>query len=869
MKYKVSVYPKSFKGKDKSVMKDSTKEITKLIPKHGLELSVAELAAAIDNMQVFCPAVFKGDHKSQDEMEAIQFFALDFDGGIDIDTAKDRAEYYKLPIAIYYETSSSVNWSKFRLVFLCCQEVNDKDLAVLVQYCLCTVFPEVDNSSKDFSKLYYPGKNVICNDVSFSIHDLLISTLVYLQKNDPINKARVLKQIAKKSHVVLRNNTFAFISSSVSLPSGASLSPPPAEESESSAEELSKIEDFRAITIYNNMVDAQDSSKSGSLFFYESCEDYTKVYRDTEKKCRRDPERTDISGDTYCRLLNDFKNGRKLPHEEWFGLSLNLIHIKGGKSLITDTFCKYSSLYDDIERKEVQIEFACRNDYRAQRCDDYCPYAQECDHESNMVYTLKMSSGKIIELDNKPVYKDIDEMRCELHEEIKESMRLPGTKIIKAPTGAGKTYAYLSVIKESERQTIVAVPNKKLMYAVVAEAEERGISYITTPIIEDLLQELKDTETVRLIRHMYAVGNDRNINYVLRECEEEIAHAYLGKMDRLREYKGRLIITTHARLLKMKPDYLRCRNVIIDEDILPSMIQIRQIRISDIMDMLDENKEEDTFSVDSIAKLKRIANVSGYEVVEAIDEEYLDDEERLLICRRISRDNYSAIFPALRARCFYHKDDDDEVYFVETQPIPICNCTIVSATVNEMLYRKLLGDQLHSFKDLGELKYKGKLYLHHDHSYSKSCLTENCDIITELREKYEDKSSIITFKDFAKYGEMYFGAAQGSNELAGCDLTVIGTFHRPEYVYKLWAMIMGDLNTDDPLAVRRIERNGFNFSFMTFKDPLLREIQLYLIESEAEQAVGRARLVSHNCTVHLFSNLPLKQCRLKMRTFGD
>ncbi|HQL99724.1 MAG TPA: hypothetical protein PLH98_04090, partial [Ruminococcus flavefaciens] len=38
------------------------------------------------------------------------------------------------------------------------------------------------------------------------------------------------------------------------------------------------------------------------------------------------------------------------------------------------------------------------------------------------------------------------------------------------------------------------------------------------------------------------------------------------------------------------------------------------------------------------------------------------------------------------------------------------------------------------------------------------------------------KSSIITFKDFAKYGEMYFGAAQGSNELAGCDLRVSYSF---------------------------------------------------------------------------------------------
>ena len=525
------------------------------------------------------------------------------------------------------------------------------------------------------------------------------------------------------------------------------------------------------------MVDATDSSKSGSLLFSESSEDDTRVYRDTERKCRRDSERSDISGDTYCRLLNEFKNGRRLPHDEWFGLALNLMHIKGGRSLITDTFCKFNSQYDDIERKEAQIEFAYRNDYRAQRCEDYCPYAKECDHESNMVYTLKMSSRKITELDNKPVYKDIEVMCCELHEEIKETINLPGTKIIKAPTGAGKTYAYLSIIKESERQTIVAVPNKMLMNAVAYEAGRRGIECFKTPVIDDLLNNLEDKATAKYIRHMYAVGDNRNINYILRGCEEKITHVYLEQMDKLRKYKGQLIITTHARLLKMKPDYLRCRNVIIDEDILPSMIQIRQVNISDIMDVLDENKEEDTFSVDTINKLKRITNVSGYEVIEAMDEEYLDDEERRLICRRISHDNYSAIFPALRARCFYHRDNDDEVYFVDLKQLPDCNCTIVSATVNEMLYRKLLGDQLYSFKDLGELKYKGKMYLHHDRSYSKSCLTDNRDIITELREKYEDKSSIITFKDFAKFGEMYFGAAQGLNELAGCDLTVVGTLH--------------------------------------------------------------------------------------------
>ena len=862
MKYNVSVYPESFKGKDKSYMNASAKKITKLIPKYCQNLSVDELAAAIENMHVFCPATFIGNHKSQDELASIQFFALDFDGGIDIDTAINRAEEYKLPIAIRYETSSSRNWSKFRLIFLCCQEVRDKDLAVLIQYCLCTIFPEVDKTSKDFSKLYYPGKNIICNDVSFSIFDLIISVIMYTSKNDPGNKVRVLNQIAKKSNVVLLNNTFAFIPNSVSLSSGALFFSPPAEEAESILETIAQSEEFRAVTIYNNMVDVTESSKIGSLFFSETYQEYSRVYKETERKRNIELVRTNISGDTYCRLLNDFKSGIRLAHDEWFGLSLNLIHIKGGRTLINNTLLRCNSIYNDIERKKAQIEFACRNGYRAQRCADYCPYANECEHESNMVYTLKVASKKIVKLRTEPIYKDIEEMRQELRCELEAVISQPGIKIIQAPTGAGKTYAELEVVKNSDRQTIIAVPNKMLMNAVAIEAEKKGVSYFITPVIDDLIDRL-NSDTAKLIRHMYAVGNDRNINYVLRSCDEQSAHDYLTAMESLRKFKGQLIITTHARLLKMKPDYLNSRNVIIDEDILPSMMQIKQIRISDIRDILDGNRNEEPLPTEAAEKLQRIKNVKGYEIIEAIDTDIFDNDDILKINRRISCDNSSAIYQALRARCFYHDGDSDEINFIESLPLPKSDCVILSATVNETLYRRILGDSLSSFKDLGCLKYRGQLYLHHDRSYSKSCITENTELITNLREVHGNRSNIITFKDFAHYGELYFGAAQGSNEFAGQDLAVIGTFHRPEYVYKLWAMRMGDLNTDDTLAVRRIERNGFNFPFMTFSNDLLREIQLYMIESEAEQAVGRARLVSHNCIVNLYSNLPLKQCTLK------
>ena len=39
----------------------------------------------------------------------------------------------------------------------------------------------------------------------------------------------------------------------------------------------------------------------------------------------------------------------------------------------------------------------------------------------------------------------------------------------------------------------------------------------------------------------------------------------------------------------------------------------------------------------------------------------------------------------------------------------------------------------------------------------------------------------------------------------------------------------------------------------------MRELQLWFIESELEQCVGRARLLRHSATVHLYSNFPVRQ----------
>ena len=92
--------------------------------------------------------------------------------------------------------------------------------------------------------------------------------------------------------------------------------------------------------------------------------------------------------------------------------------------------------------------------------------------------------------------------------------------------------------------------------------------------------------------------------------------------------------------------------------------------------------------------------------------------------------------------------------------------------------------------------------------------------------------------------------------MAGHDIAVVGTPHMAEQVYKFIAYRMSG-NLSYTAHYIPIVYNGFRFWFYTYDDELLRQIQLWLIQSELEQAVGRARLLRNDCTVYLFSDFPL------------
>lgn len=848
MKYKISVYPKSIAGIEKSCI--NTKKIAACIASSQRTVLLKELAELIERQHVWCPCSFYGSQKKQKEMASIQLFALDFDGGISIEDAIARTERYHIPIALYYETKSSVNFSRFRLVFVCMQEVRAQEAATLIQYCLCTIFPEADPTSKDFSKLYYPGRNVTYyENTCFSIYDLLLSTLQFLSETQPTNKVKKLNAISNKSHVVLRNNTFYIESCSDINNSGVPSSFLNNGEDTILLETM-KNEEIQAFTIYHNMVNAQKSSVTSryQIFF-------------TDKPIRIKSERkssmirVNPSNFSHCQLLSDFQQGRRLCHDEWFGLMTNLIHLKGGQQMFTEVMHTYAEQYGDISRKEEQMKWSVKNDYHAMRCNHYCPYSDSCSHDSTLCYTLRHLCHEVYTVNEEVHYVTQEEMHRNIAVTLKQCMNMEGIKVIKAPTGAGKTYAYLRSAMESECQTIVAVPNGRLMHSIADEARKCGISCVVTPMIEEVLRVL-DKETADEIRSHYAIGDDTACNYILRKSGNPIAAQYLKQIETIRKFKGKLVLTTHARLLLMKRDYLHNRQVIIDEDILPFMMQIHQVSAADLQRILKQLQKMTTIDRRIKDRLWEILSVNGYTRLALFSTE-ISKDDRNMINAAIHDDCKSDIYHALYAGSFYRKDDEDTIYFLHHRGLPECDCTVFTATADERIYRSVFRERLRGFYDMGQLRNCGQLFLHTDHTYSRDYLNRNAGVLAMLRQRHSG-SNIITFKEYAEADEIYLGAAHGFNALQGMDLAVIGTFHRPEYVYKLWGMELG-AEIDDVLAVRNVRRNGFIFPMMTYEKEFLRILQLWMIESETEQAVGRARLVRYDCTVHLYSNFPIRQ----------
>lgn len=58
-----------------------------------------------------------------------------------------------------------------------------------------------------------------------------------------------------------------------------------------------------------------------------------------------------------------------------------------------------------------------------------------------------------------------------------------------------------------------------------------------------------------------------------------------------------------------------------------------------------------------------------------------------------------------------------------------------------------------------------------------------------------------------------------------------------------------------------------HFLITAYKTLVLQDVQLYSIESELEQCIGRARLLRNDCSVFVFSCFPCEQAEIHITNY--
>lgn len=745
--------------------------------------NIRKIADLIGNKgHTWCPATFNG-RRAKDTFKEIQLIALDFDGGITFEEVTAKSEKYMIPILFAYETFSSVNKSKFRVVFMLEKVIYDKNIFDRIINILMTIFTGCDTSCKDISRMFFGGKNLFYynkNNLKINIRTLEMNFELYM------------KDTYGKTHFQERLQKFY-----------GKISPNP--------------------LIY--------------------------ITGHGEKFPNHNLHRKDILPklDSNCRLYHEFIADKKwLYYKELFGIALNLINVETGAKVFKKIIA--ASQYITYKRDwDFYLHYMKKNQYAPMKCEHFCPYAESCLHSTNMLSTAKIKRSEILRTENTKYYT-IEEVYSDLENAFSKAINADDTRIhlIKAQTAIGKTQIYLNYLAKSDKPCIIAVPTNILKRDVYRRCIEQGIDARMTPSIEDIKDDIPK-KVYSDVSKLYKCGQHNKvypyISNVLKKQSIPALKKFIEDKKELQSFKGN-IITTHHKILLSDKNWLKQYQVIIDEDILKTIISNQEtILLSDIEDLLKNPLPKKVYS-----KLTSILYKS-------------EDKEYFKVSKAKNLKDIEVDFDInalLKSKKFY--SDGEKLVFYKTPKLKKMKYIVLSATADTFIYKHYFGgDKVKSY-ECRQAKYLGSLKQYYDGSYSRSYIDNNDNLLDNIHSKIGDIKT-ITFKKYSSDLDIHFGNSEGCDFLAGENLAVVGTPHMNECVYKLMAYCMGG-KTDGAVHFRPVEYNGFKFWFSTYENELLRHIQFWLIESELEQCVGRARLLRNNCTVYLFSNFPLLQSEL-------
>lgn len=821
-------------------------------------ITASELAKQLTapNSKTFAPAVFADGERKNEKWQSQQMFALDIDNGLKIEEALQRCEEYNvMPTFIYTSFSHKPEHHKFRMVFLLNEELTDIRVRNYVQYALMTIFPETDKQTKDPSRMYLGGRQIVYEGYNnvISVKTLHFAMVHYIKVNKGKNETREFTKFASTTGVKLINGL------------------PGLETFDAEYELEGKNIPNLSFVNWNKRYIIHFTASKEQFINPDAKFDIEK--QKLTKKLVRNFD-FDALSDT-CQLFRESKDGSYwLYHGEMFGLMTNLCQIEGGAEQIKQILNARKEYKAKAESWNIMYRQIRKANYTPMRCESFCPFAGQCEHAKNMIEQGKIQKNTVQKLSNDMEPKTVEEARAELEKTFNQILKdgeEKGIYIIKAPTGIGKTYIYVNAAKK--KNITVAVPTHQLKQEVKERMQQSGVrNIVTTPT----LPELSPVNAQKLNR-LYSTGAIRAAHGFLRKLADQNdedskkADDYLFNLERIQRLVNSSILTTHHRAL-----YQRDQNkiLVIDEDIIPTLFPQGSIRLSDFLltmeKLIEKIDDEETKQV--LQHLRDKVMGLNLQVVQEMDSCFynLADKIEKIVASDDTID--SNILGFLNCLFFVKTKSlfkEEYVNFISRRELPKNKKIIImSATISKEICEIIWPNA--KFFDIGEVEMEGEVIQIPYRSFSRLSFFNNSAEMKFLKNSlinaYNPNSIEISYKHFMDKNTIWlddatwFGNTTGFDRLNGQNITIVGTPNLNPISYLLFASALGfKLTLDDSVMTYKIVvRNGFRFYYMTYSNnEKLMEIQFYLTESELIQAVGRARALTNNVRVLVLSNLPV------------
>lgn len=834
--------------REKPERKEEIKAIHNRLPLNRVTVELQDLADRVGNRGYsFSPSVFSNGKRKAENFVQMQLFGLDFDDGVSVQEIRQRAEEYFLPAAFFYHTfRSTKEQPRFRAVFVNDVWIEDKRVADIMIAMLLEIFPQADKSCKDVSRMFFGGKGLdgeVCEE-TINLVTLTEGFQRVLFEKGADNYSRAINRFAKHHGIACAND---FLQIGCVHDDGT---------------DDEKSEGKMASDPYQYGSKTEFPSDFPKYVIYNGYQPYVR------NDYREEPPVRVAQGEleNRCSLYHDLVEGCAMHHNQKFLLLTNLLHIKGG----VKKFHSFMRKRREPNQKKWRFYafYVKAKGYHPQGCDGNCPYADTCHHKTNMVLTVK-EKETIRRIRQEEPYQSVEFVYRYIEGCLEESLRDHSFRmsLIPAQTAIGKTEAYCNLIRDHpEILFMIAVPTNQLKREVKERLQRKGVEAVETPSLDemDLPEDLK-----KEIQLSYQQGLGEEVKELLYDyIKENQGSGHPGiisavcqcryYLDSLKQIeKHRVLVTTHARLATFSPRMIKDRWVIIDEDILSTFFKnMCQVSVGAIERVLGSGYCTGLLGERLQAALSvpegKYGKIPWEPCPSRLSRHAL---EELGIYEDVND-------LAAASACFR---EGETLYYFYPQTLPEGRYLVLSATADASLYVKYFVDKRIQEFSYYKARYQGKLKQLTAYSMSRQCIHNHKEPLIAYMKKYQESHAIITFlkyeEEFRGSG-IHFGNAEGIDSLKGKDLVILGTPHMNEFVYKLIGCHFGIEVNQEVLAVRKIPSNGYEFSFMTYKNEQLRELQMYFIRKDLEQCIGRARLLRNTCEVWVLSNFPCEQAEL-------